>query len=308
MGMKGKFVVEHNHITIIPETIDQATNSYLIACKSAGLKRNTLEVYKRCIIKLCKFLEGEFGIVRMLDISPDHLRAFFILLQITHNVGGIEVYYRPIKAFVRWYWDEYEMPGRPPIARVKVNHAKATPKPGITREEVESLYNACKTHLKDRDRAMILGLIDTCARATEFCQLRVGDVDFITGHARIRVGKGGKSRSVRFTSRTMKHLRRYLKNRGSLIETDPLFANDEGHGFLDRFSLRLMINRRAEDAGISHHGIHDFRRCGAYEMWKRTHDIKAVSLYLGHSNVLVTQRYLAITDDDVLETVEIYNT
>ena len=239
-------------------------------------------------------------VINIAQLTPEHFRAFFAGLQTGHNTGGVHAYYRPVKAMVRWWWDEYEREGRNPIDRVKVETAKAKPRAGLTVEHFGRLVDACHGHYKSRDQAMFYALLDTCARASEFCGIRVKDVNFVTGRIWIEQGKGGKGRAVRLGDKALRALRKYLRGRGELRPNDPLFERDEGGPF-DRFGLRSLVQRRSDDAGIQCPGLHDFRRRGSYLMWKKTRDLKAISEYLGHSNPAVTLRYLATDEDDIQE-------
>jgi integrase len=269
--------------------------------RAAGLKPYTVAVYLRCISDLAEFLAREYSINDLFGAQNEHLRNYFIHLRLGHNCGGVEVYYRAIRAFYLWSWEEFELEGRCPIARVRVEHAKPKPRPGIPLQYVEAMVLSCSTRLSLRDKAILYGLLDTCARATEFCQLRLRDVDLATGRTYIRDSKSGRSRTVRFGRKALRALRRYLFTRGPRPE-DPLFAAENGSP-LDRFALRSVIDRRAYDAALPQlYGLHDFRRRGGYELWRRTRDLEAVSLYLGHSSTVVTRQYLALSDEDIMET------
>lgn len=290
-------------INIVPENLPDVMDSFLQYCRAAGHRPNTLETYRRVLGSLIHFVTIEFSVTRINEVTSAHLREFFIQLQEAHNTGGVEVYYRPAHAMFAWYWREYEIEQRNPFETVKIKHARITARTGIPLDHLERMIAACRGPNRARDMAILYGLLDTCARASEFCGIRMQDIDLATGRVLIRNGKADKSRYVRFGQKSMRLLRRYLKTRGQLYTGDPLFATDEGDP-LNRNSLRLLVERRADDAGVAHPGLHDFRRRGAYLLWKRTRDWKGVSEYLGHSNVVVTQRYVAVDDDDVLETHE----
>jgi integrase/recombinase XerD len=289
--------VGDEHITVEPVTLRDARKAYILHCRAAGKARNTVEVYERVTSRLVDWARGQ-GVENILDVDRDHLRAFFLHLQADHNKGGIVVYYAPIKAMFRWYWSEYEIERSNPVDRVKIERPKVKPKPGVPVESFARMRDACHGRYKLRDVAILDGLLDTCARASEFCALRVKDINFVTGRAWIEAGKGDKSRAVRLGDRSLRELRKYLKTRGELKPNDPLFMNDDRAAF-DRFGLRSLVKRRAGDAGLPCPGLHDFRRRGAYLMWKKTRDLKAVSEYLGHSSPVVTQRYLALEEEDV---------
>jgi integrase len=289
----------HNHtIIVFPDTIVQAADSYYLSVTASGLQPHTIELYQHAIKKLIKYMLT-INVKTIDQLTPDNLRSFFILLKENHNTGGVHLFYRSIKAFLRWVWDEFEFETRNPIERVKVEPAKVIARPGIPLESIEKMISSCKSEFRIRDKALLLCLLDSAARATEFCNLTMADVDLITGQVHIVVGKGGKSRHVRFAERSLRMLRRYLKTRGALYATSPLFATYTNEKF-DRFSLRLLVDRRADNANVPHAGLHDFRRRCAYEMLRAGVPTKMISEYLGHSSVAVTERYLAVVVDDLM--------
>lgn len=136
-------------------------------------------------------------------------------------------------------------------------------------------------------------------RASEFCNLSVSDVNMLTGQVWVRSGKGDKPRIVRFGNKARRALRRYLRDR-DITDKSPLFATDEEERF-NRNSLHLLVKRRAEDAGISCPGLHDFRRLCGYLMHKNGASVREIQLYLGHSSMIVTQRYIALDNDDIMD-------
>ena len=83
--------------------------------------------------------------------------------------------------------------------------------PAFTEAEVKQLLAACSG---SRDKAIVLFLLDTGCRASEFIGLNGGDVDLKDGTARIRQGKGRKDRVVYLGSRTRRAMLRYYLDRG----------------------------------------------------------------------------------------------
>lgn len=292
---------QNEHVTIEPRTIREGHTAYMLHCRSSGLAQNTIVNYDHKIDVLVKWLEKQ-GAKDLAEVTTDHLRGFFLSLKGDHNQGGVHAYYRPIKAMFRWLWDDYEWERRNPIDKVEVKAEKPQPKQGIPVEHFERIRDACHGHYKLRDQAILNGLLDTACRATEFCQLEIKDVNFVTGRVWVdaKYTKGSKGRAVRFGDKALRSLRKYLKLRGELKPTDPLFANDDEAPF-DRFGLRSLVQRRADDAGVPCPGLHDFRRRGLYLLWKKTRDLKAVSEYAGHSNTEITLRYVATDEEDILD-------
>jgi integrase len=287
------------HITIEPETLGECRQAYLQKCRSERKKPGTIEVYERVTGRLVDYLV-ENGIALVQEVRAESLRDYFKALQADHNKGGVDVYYRPIKAMFRWLWTEYEWETRNPIDRVKIEHAKIVKRPGIPMEDFAALRDSCWGKYKLRDQAILCALLDTCCRVTEFCNLRIKDVNFVTGRVWVEFGKGDKTRAVRLGEKTLRLTRKYLKTRGVLKPNDPLFLNDDGDPF-DRFGMRSLMERRSADAGVNCPGMHDFRRRGLYLLWKTTRDMLAVSEYAGHSSPVVTQRYIDTEEDDIQE-------
>lgn len=291
----------HNLATFLyPETIDGARKSFILAKKAENRKPYTLRVYQLHINALDDFL-SEYDITNMQDVRPDHIREFIVDLQEEHNEGGVHSYYRSIKAFFRWYWDEYEIEKANPITRVKLSPPPVVPKPGIPMANFFELVNACKGAYADRDRAIMNCLLDSGCRAGEFARLNIEDVDLHTGKVYLWYTKSRRSRAVAFADQARRYLRRYLKTRiGTARMTDPLFLTDDEKRFTTN-GLYQLIERRANNARIPVPGLHDFRRrCGA-QMRHNGADIRTIQAYLGHSSPVVTERYLALEGDEVTE-------
>jgi integrase/recombinase XerD len=292
--------IEHT-TDIYPASIASAAAAFMRSVNARQASPNTINIYTLHVDALSKHLAA-LGITDMTAVTYAHIEAFFGHLATDHNRGGVHCYYRSVRAWFNWHWSTYDIEQRNPIAKVKVPAPIHKALPGIPMNHFRLLVDACKTGLGMRDKAILYCLLDSCARATEFVSLNIGDVDFITGHALIRKGKGSKSRTVRFGDRSMRALRAYLKQKRGLKipERQPLFTTDDFER-MDRFTLRMMLDRRADDAKIPHYGLHDLRRRGALELYNNGMSIKDISVYLGHSSVKVTELYLNVTNDDVLE-------
>ncbi len=60
---------------------------------------------------------------------------------------------------------------------------------------------------------MMLGLLDTGARAKEFLNINLEDIELATGAIMIRQGKGRKPRMVFLGRKTIRAIRAYLRAR-----------------------------------------------------------------------------------------------
>jgi site-specific recombinase XerD len=278
-------------------SLQQAVDQYLLAKETEGLQRGTLKYYRD---ELARFIEFASGDTEFEAITPDNLRRFLQTIAKTRSKGGIHATWRPLRALFYWYEQEYEPEGwRNPVLKVQIPAPRPSALPGIGMDDYEKLVSVCRGgKTGTRDRALFLCLLDTCARAEEFINLNIADVNMITGSVLIREGKGSKSRYVNIGSKARRALRNYLKMRTDLKGSAPLFIMTTGERFSYN-SLVSLVRWRSGQAKIDRPGLHDIRRAGALELLRNGADISEISRYLGHESIDVTMRYLAITPEDL---------
>ena len=121
--------------------------------------------------------------------------------------------------------------------------------------DVGRLLSACNVDsaLGVRDRAMVLSLLDTGLRCSEFVQLYADDLGLDTRRLRVRHGKGNKQRVVSFAERCHAALASYLEVRGT--GRGPLFLAATHLGVLrpgialKPNGLKQMLRRLGRRAG-----------------------------------------------------------
>jgi len=236
----------------------------------------------------------------MTAITPDLLRQYLIDLATHRNPQGVHASYRALKAFLNWYTFELDLdPRYNPIRKVSPPRINTDPLPGIPTAHIQAMLATCThTHLGQRDRAMILFLLDTGLRKTEFTRLNYGNIDLKTGAVTILKGKGAKDRTVFLGNRCRRELIRYLRYRGDLAPNSPLFTKST----LERLTpagLRQVIRRRSLQANIPDPQVHDFRRTFAIECLRNGVDLITLMRLMGHTDTKVLQRYLKLLDTDL---------
>ena len=107
---------------------------------------------------------------------------------------------------------------------------------------------------QDRNRAIILLLLDTGLRAEELCSARVADLDLKNQYLKV-FGKGDRERILPFCSRTAQVLWKYLAARGS-HPTEQLFLTEDRTP-MDRHRLLKQLTAIGRRAGIT--GVHPHR-------------------------------------------------
>lgn len=240
-------------------------------------------------------------------VTKDDLLTMIEDYSINHNEGGRDFLWRHLKAFINWYWNEYNPSGDNPADKVKLRKHSTKPITGITSEEVNLLLKTAKEHsvFPERDIAMIMILSDTGIRRRSLMELRMADVNVKTCEL-VTHEKDQQYHIHAFGSACAKAIIKYLSCLEDISPTDPFWLTMEGVA-LTTYGAKEVLRRLCTEAGIQVHHFHDFRRFFALELYNSTHDIYMVSRALDHKDVAVTKRYLAIDDRDNADAVRSYS-
>jgi len=292
--MLGK-VTDHRIFILIDGTLDEALEGFITDRRSRGLSPRTIDFYIEKLSRFRKYSQDK-GILQVDDISASEIRLYLLHLSETSNNGGVHAHYRALRSFFNW-WEKELDDFQNPIKKVSPPKVINNPREGIAIEDVMKMVSACNTGLAERDKAILLSLVDTGCRASEFLSINIGDIDLVNGEIRILHGKGDKYRTVYLGRNSRRVVRRYLKTRNEAFNHTPLWITHDGCR-LTISGLRQIIRRRAGDAKIDAPGIHDFRRCFAIEFLRNDGDIFTLQKILGHSSLEMVKRYLAIAKGD----------
>lgn len=182
-------------------------------------------------------------------------------------------------------------------------------KPPLSMQEIWSIRMRLQTIGNLRDLALFNLAIDSKLRACDLLHLRVSDIAAggqVQSRAIVRQRK--TKRPVRFeiTARTRKSIEDWMRANG-LAEGAYLFPSRlrESPHFSTRQYTRI-VDSWVSSIGLdpSAYGTHTMRRTKATLIYRRTKNLRAVQLLLGHSKLDSTVRYLGIEIDDALEMSE----
>lgn len=160
-----------------------------------------------------------------------------------------------------------------------------------------------------RDLALFNLAIDSKLRGCDLVALRLRDV--AQGHgiaARAIVLQRKTQRPVQFeiTEQTRSALLDWVRSE-RLCSGDYLFPGIRGaHSHLSTRQYARIVDRWVKSIGLDAHlyGTHSMRRTKAALIYRRTKNLRAVQLLLGHTKLESTVRYLGIEVDDALELAE----
>jgi site-specific recombinase XerD len=182
--------------------------------------------------------------------------------------------------------------------------------PYLVQNEVQALLDAPNPTTREgiRDRAMLHLAVSAGLRVSELTGLRMEDVMLISMSIRIH-GKGRRERSLPLWKTTATALRAWLAIRGPLAAPQ-LFVNARGTP-MSRWGFAYVLHQHAETASkkcpsLSNKQLspHVLRHTSAMVVLQATHDIRKVSLWLGHSNLATTEIYTRADPTEKLEAIE----
>jgi integrase len=151
--------------------------------------------------------------------------------------------------------------------------------------------------------------IDSKLRGCDVVALKVDDIaprGYAADRASVRQKKTGRPVKLELTEATREAIDDYLRTTGKK-PGDCLFTARRGpdRSLTTRQYARLLSDWLAA-IGLDPHlfGTHSLRRTKATLIYRRTGNLRAVQLLLGHTKIESTVRYLGIEVDDALAIAE----
>jgi integrase len=194
--------------------------------------------------------------------------------------------------------------------RVPWNKGKVTgAKPPLQPKHVWSIRTKLQIEGRVRDLAMFNLAIDSKLRGCDVVTIKVEDVaanGYTANRATIRQKKTGRPVRFELSEQTRQAVDDYLKvankRRGEFLFTG---RRGPARSMTTRQYARLVsewISRAGLDPRLF--GTHSLRRTKATLIYRRTGNLRAVQLLLGHTKIESTVRYLGIEVDDALAIAE----
>jgi integrase len=160
-----------------------------------------------------------------------------------------------------------------------------------------------------RDLALFNLAIDSKLRACDLMSLRVADIaqgNRVLPRARIIQRKTGRPVQFEITEGTRSAVEKWIA-KAQLGPPDYLFPSrilKASH--LSRRQYGRIVDRWVSEIGLdpSLYGTHSLRRTKASLIYRKTKNIRAVQLLLGHTSLESTVRYLGIDEEDALALAE----
>lgn len=292
-------------------TLSQAVEGYLLHIAARRLTPDTITGYTRVLNLLKEHFPHDPPLAAL---TVEDIEGFLAAAGESVSDKTILNYHTILSSFYSWATSR-----RPPLVREHLLRQIPRPKPEsrtvepFSKAEVQAMLNSLSKSRaysrrgkrtsdhnlphEQRNRAILLVLLDTGMRSSELCGLTIADINLKTLRVHV-MGKGKKEREVRISNRTAEAIWRYLTERSDASVGDPLFVTREG-GPLNRDRLGHIVTNIAKRAGVANAHPHRFRHTFAVEFLRNKGDVFTLQALLGHETMEMVRRYLHIAQIDL---------
>jgi integrase/recombinase XerD len=266
---------------------------------------------------MCKW----FGDPEIHSLTPDHWKKYLIHLRTDYKprrfngdtsplaLATVDNHWKTIRGFYNWATNilsirrpdlelprpKYQSPQIHPLGQDEIKKLIAGAEYTQVVKQSGRAYKIRRPNA-DRDKAIILILLDTGVRLGEFYRLHIGDVNLENGEIYIRPYRSGvKSapRTVYIGQRAKQAVWKYIaKQQATPNQEQKLFD-------LQAASIRLVISRIGKNAKVSHVHPHRFRHTFAVEYLRNGGDVFTLQRLMGHKTLAMTLRYVEFVKSDL---------
>lgn len=182
-------------------------------------------------------------------------------------------------------------------------------KPPLKLNEIYAIRIRLQLAQKIRDLALFNIAIDSKLRGCDIVKLKVSDVvrgSQVLSRAMVIQQKTGLPVQFEITEQTRNSVQTWIE-KACLMYDDFLFPSrntDSPHITTRQYSRVVKTWVALIGLEPNTYGTHSLRRTKATLIYRRTKNLRAVQLLLGHTKLESTVRYLGIEVDDALEMAE----
>jgi integrase len=201
------------------------------------------------------------------------------------------------------------LPSCCPSSRAPWNKGKLIgAKPPLRTKHVWSIRTKLQVDGRLRDLAMFNLAIDSKLRGCDVVALRIDDIapsGYSVDRATVRQKKTGRPVRFELTEATRQAVDHYLRTT-PMTPGDFLFPGRRPGCSMTTRQYARLVTEWIGRIGLDPHlfGTHSLRRTKTTLIYRRTGNLRAVQLLLGHTKIESTVRYLGIEVDDALAIAE----
>ncbi|OOM81814.1 tyrosine recombinase XerD [Clostridium puniceum] len=284
------------------KTFAEAFEDFIFNCKSRNLREDTILHYRKSYRIFVKYIEPATDISTINKKTVDDFIVNLKKRDITSQT--ICSYTKDLITVLHFFMDAEW------IKRFKIESPKVDISPVEIYKDTEIKKLLKKPNMKKCNFTefqcwtISCLLASTAIRLSSLINIKIQDIDFDNELLKVMHTKNRKSLILPLNKDILRILREYLKVRqGETVEY--LFCNTYGKQS-NRATLALNMRHYNRKRGCST-GLHRWRHTYATLYIRNNGDITKLQRYLGHSNLLVTERYTHLLMPDLKKDVNDFN-
>jgi site-specific recombinase XerD len=272
-----------------------------------NLSKNTQKSYRDTFSLLLPFVARRQGTtpdkIKIEHLSTDMVREFFQELQGQRGCSVVTCNQRlatihSLAQYIAWKSPEHIIwAGQ--IKAIPFKKTIKTVVPYLEKAEIDTILEApdAATIQGRRDRAVLLFLYNTGARASEAADLKISDLDLKVSKSVKILGKGSKVRFCPLWKQTIMALEWLVRDR---TPQEPLFLNRRKQP-LTRFGIHTLVEKYCDMAAAKQPSLnakqvspHTIRHTTAVHLLRSGVDINTIRAWLGHVSLDTTNIYAEV--------------
>ncbi len=182
-------------------------------------------------------------------------------------------------------------------------------KPPLKLKEIWAIRIRLQISKQVRDLALFNLALDNKLRSCDLVKIRVRDVTHgatVARRAMVMQQKTGLPVQFEITDQTRESISNWI-NHAELMSDEYLFrSRNRSSSHISTRQYARLVDNWIRDIGLepAEYGTHSMRRTKASLIYRRTKNLRAVQILLGHTKMESTIRYLGIEVEDALEMAE----
>jgi len=295
---------------------------YINDKKAHNFSLNTITMYKKCLLEFCEYCNlyevsiqeelNDFNSPLLLENITREIIIDFLNSQEnkSYSKNTINIYIRAIKSFFKFISSNNDEKKDIYKNIINIKESKSqTIKESFTTDEKDKIrshliaeLNLTKSFLKFRNALLLTTLLYTGLRISELINLSFEDI-IVENEELYKLnilGKGDKPRTI-YLNRILfepyfNKLKSFKQNLN--ITSNIVFTTKDGNklSYENIFRVNKNILKKLNIKNRS--GLHIYRHTYARDLVSRNINLETIKELLGHSDISITSRYYAKTNEE----------
>lgn len=258
--------------------------------------QHTVRSYNDDLIQFVEYVNPEFGIMAIKEISSPVIRSWLASLK-EHGLSSRSITRKisTLKSFFKFLIRTGDLAKSPMLNIVSPKLSKRLPV-YVEEKDLDTLFR----HVEFGDdwtgttaKLAMQMLYQLGIRLSELVNCKESQVDFSNGQIKI-LGKGNKERIIPMGNQLKKEIKEYIRQKRAIFEdkdTVSLLVNEKGRKLYPKYIYRLTNKFLPLVTTIEKKSPHILRHSFATHLSNNGAELNAVKELLGHASLAATQVY-----------------